>query len=122
MEQKSFLGALFDFSFEEFVTIRLIKVLYGILLALVALGTLGGLVGALGSMVSGEFLAGIGILVMTPIMALLYLVLARAWTEIIIVMFRIAENTQDLVDMKRDDARGSAPTPPAAVPPPMAAP
>lgn len=116
MNQKGFLGALFDFSFSEFVTTRIIKVLYVILVVLIAIFTLFGVIGALVAMFGDSFLRGLGMLILVPIVALLYLILARAWTEIIIVMFRIAENTTELVRLK--GGQPTSPQPPSASAPP----
>ena len=87
-----FFRALFDFSFTEFVTTRLIRLLYaiGVLLAAVA---------ALGAIVRG-FNAGAGAgivaLIVSPLIFLLVVILARVWLEIIIVVFRIAEYLRDM--------------------------
>ena len=87
-----FFRALFDFSFTEFVTTRLIRLLYGI----------GVLVGAVTAIVaigrgfdagSG---AGIVALILAPLIFLLVVILARVWLEIIIVVFRIAEYLRDM--------------------------
>jgi glycerol-3-phosphate acyltransferase PlsY len=102
MEDKGFLGALFDLSFSEFVTTKLVKILYILLLILVAIGLVIGLITSVISLFSrGGFLAGLMGLIFTPIGALIWVIMARVWMEIIIVVFRIAENTSDLVQMKR---------------------
>jgi uncharacterized membrane protein len=102
MEDKGFLGALFDMSFSEFVTTRLVKILYILLLILVAIGLVIGLITSVISLFTrGGFLSGLMGLIFTPIGALIWVIMARVWMEIIIVVFRIAENTSDLVQMKR---------------------
>jgi len=100
MMEKGFLSSLFaslfDMSFSEFVTIRLIKVLY-------ILGMLGAGVIGLGLIVSGfSNGAGTGLLFLflSPIVVLLYILALRIWLELIIVVFRIAENTSQLVKIQ----------------------
>ncbi len=100
---KSFFNLLLDFSFQEFVTTRLIKVMYAILLALIAVATLFGLVAALIGM-RDSVLTGLGLLCLTPLVALLYVIGARVWMELIIVVFRIAENMSELVRLQRQEA------------------
>lgn len=118
MDQKGFIGALFDFSFSEFVTTKIIKFLYGLFLILIALGTLFGLFMALFTMFRTSFLLGFFQLILVPILALIYLILARAWTEIIIVLFRIAENTTTLV-RQGGLPRGGGSASAAPAPPPV---
>jgi hypothetical protein len=101
MEDKGFFGALFDLSFSEFVTTKLIKILYVLLLIVIAIGLVVGLISSLVTMFSrGGFLTGLLGLIFTPIGALIWVIMARVWMELIIVVFRIAENTTDLVQMK----------------------
>lgn len=97
---KGFFNLLLDFSFQEFVTTRLIKVMYAILLVLIAVGTLVGLAAALIGM-RDSVLAGLGLLCLTPLVALLYVIGARVWMELVIVVFRIAENLSELVRLQR---------------------
>jgi hypothetical protein len=63
---------------------------------------LAGLISSLVTMFSrGGFFPGLMGLILTPIGALIWVIMARVWMEIIIVVFRIAENTSDLVQMKK---------------------
>lgn len=95
-QAKGFFAGLFDFSFETFVALKVIKILYGLFLVLLALGILGGLGGSIMSMVQGEVLAGLGILIALPFAALLYLILGRVYFELIIVGFKIAEDADEI--------------------------
>lgn len=102
MQDKGFFGALFDLSFSEFVTTKLIKILYILLLILIAIGLVVGLISSLITMFSrGGFFPGLLGLIFAPIGALIWVIMARVWMELIIVIFRIAENTTDLVQMKK---------------------
>ena len=95
-QTKGFFAGLFDFSFETFVALKVIKVLYALFLILLALGILGGLGGAIVSILQGEFLAGLVMLVLLPFAALIYLVLGRVYFELIIVAFKIAEDADEI--------------------------
>ena len=94
MQNKGSIGMLFDLSFSEFVTTRVIKVLF-------IIGVIFAAIGSIALIVTG-FSAGAGqgvlFLILSPIVFLLYVLLARIWCEIIIVVFRIGENTSRLVD------------------------
>lgn len=87
--------SLFDLSFAEFITPRVIKVIYVIAIILAGLGTI--------LLVLNGFRIGIGRgilhLVLAPIVFLLYVLAARVWCEIILVVFRIAGNTDKLVQL-----------------------
>ena len=92
-----FLRALFDFSFSQFVTTQLVRLLY-------AIGVLIGAVAALGTIARGfnEGLgAGIVTLIVAPLIFLLVVILFRVWLEIIIVVFRIAEYLRDMAGERR---------------------
>jgi drug/metabolite transporter (DMT)-like permease len=96
--EKGFLASLFDMSFSEFVTIRLIKVLY-------IIGIIGAVLAGLLFIVSGfSNGAGTGILflLLSPILVGIYILMVRIWLELIIVVFRIAENTSLLVKIKKE--------------------
>jgi hypothetical protein len=102
MSHKGFFGALFDMSFSEFVTTKLIKLLYIILLLLIAIALVVAEISGLVTLFRhGGFLQGLLMIVIAPLGALLYVIVARMWMEIVIVLFRIAENTTDLVQQGR---------------------
>lgn len=93
--KKGFFGGLFDFSFNNFITPTLIKIIYGLSLLGIALFVLAGLIGGFISM-GDSVLRGLGILVVTPIIAFLYLLMARVYTESMVVLFKVAENLQEI--------------------------
>ena len=98
-EKKGFIGSLFDLSFTEFVTTRIIKFLFIIAIIIAAIT-------AVAIIVSGfaqGFVVGIISLILSPIIFLLYVVLSRVWLELIIVIFRIAENTGRLVEKNKPE-------------------
>ncbi|MBN2310971.1 MAG: DUF4282 domain-containing protein [Candidatus Hydrogenedentes bacterium] len=95
MENKGFFAGLFDFSFSEFITVRLIPVIYFISLLGAALGALGVFISAAATKSVGAILIS---LVMAPAAFFLSVLLTRIWLEMLIVVFRIAENTGRLVE------------------------
>ncbi len=99
MENKGTIGLLFDLSFSEFVTTRMIKVLY-------VLGIIGAAIGSLimlGTGFRNGFGSGLLALILAPLVFLLWTLLARMWCELIIVAFRIAENTSRLVEQGKTE-------------------
>ncbi len=94
-QPKGFLGALFDISFEHFITGQLISVLYILAIIFVAIGTIGGVVGGMLKLLS-DFWGGVFMIIFTPLLALVYLVIVRIGLELIIVIFKIAENTKNV--------------------------
>jgi hypothetical protein len=95
------LEALFDLSFTRFLTIGVVRIIYilGILLLV-----LGWLVAVIGGFVNG-FGTGLLALIFATIVILLELLFLRVWLELIVVLFRIGENTSAM-------ARGMGVSPP----------
>jgi len=89
MPEKGFFGSLFDFSFENFVFPKIIKVLYAIAVVLICIGYLAGIAYAfkIGST------AGIAAVALGPVVMILYLIMIRVWMEVAIILFRIYDNT-----------------------------
>lgn len=92
-EKKGFFAGLFDFSFNTFVTPTLIKIIYGISLAAIALGSIALI---LSGFIGGGILGGLAAMVVVPILAFLYLLMARVYTESMVVLFKVAENLQEI--------------------------
>lgn len=88
------LATLFDFSFSEFITLKMLKVLYALVIA--ALGLLALLFVFAGFQLS--FLTGVGSVVGAGVLFLLAVTLARIWLEAAVVFFRIAENTAEVAE------------------------
>lgn len=99
MEEKGTVGLLFDLSFSEFVTTRIIKVLF--ILGIIGAG-IGSLV-MLGTGFKNGFGAGLLALILAPLAFLFWTLMARMWCELIIVAFRIAENTSRLVEQGKKE-------------------
>lgn len=83
MENKGIFGSLFDFSFNSYVTTKIIKLLY----ILVTAGCLFSLITAT---YTQGFMGFIGGLVGAAVMFLL----CRIYLELMIVLFRMAENLE----------------------------
>ena len=101
MEDKGFFGALFDMSFSEFVTIKFIRILYIILLLIIAIAFVLAIIAGFVSMFTNSFWSGLWQILLAPVGAIISVVLTRIWLEVLVVVFRIAENTTDLVEMKK---------------------
>lgn len=99
-EEKGFIGSLFDLSFTEFVTTRMIKILF----VLAIIGAAGVAVSMIIKGFASDIGTGVVMLVLSPLIFFCYILLARMWLELIIVIFRIAENTGRLVEQGKSDA------------------
>lgn len=100
--QKGFFASLFDFSFSEFITIRIVRFLYMLSIIVAVLGTLVSIVSGFVADVTVGLLALVG----SPITLFVIVVLARVYMELVIVTFRIAENTTRLVEAKQTSSSG----------------
>jgi hypothetical protein len=102
-----FFKGLLDFGFTEFITPKIVRTLYILSVALVALGFLGLAFSAIGSILTGirlgsalAILMGIVFLAVTPVIALLQVTLARVFFELVLVLFRIKEGVVNLDERK----------------------
>ncbi|MFH1038073.1 MAG: DUF4282 domain-containing protein [PVC group bacterium] len=88
MIEKGFLGTIFDFSFTEFVTTKVIKFLLGLAIVVNAIITIVMIVNGF----NNSAILGIVILILSPVVYLVLMLFSRIYLELIIVIFRIAEN------------------------------
>jgi hypothetical protein len=111
---QGFFGRLFDFSFKEFITPGIIKIIFWIAIILIALGVL---VNIITSFAQG---AGIGIitLIVAPIVGFIMVIIARIYMELIMVFFRIMGLLEGIAKEKGVEAAPAAA--PAFTPPPPA--
>jgi hypothetical protein len=93
-----FFKGLLDFGFTEFITPKIIRTLYILSVALVALGFLGLVVSAIGMIFTGirlgsaiSILFGVVFLALTPIIAIVQVTLARVFFELVLLVFRIKD-------------------------------
>ncbi|MCK5077230.1 MAG: DUF4282 domain-containing protein [Calditrichia bacterium] len=97
-EEKGFLQILFNISFNELITLKIIRVLY-------LMGILFSGIGAFYIIIEGfsnSFFSGLLALIFSPLVFLIYVVFTRVILEIIWSIFKIAENTDIIVaDIKK---------------------
>ncbi len=118
MEKKGFFGALFDFSFRYFVTLRIIPmriipILYGLSLALGVIVHLGWLMITLDFSYRMEA-PGLGIFaffILIPLSFLIYAICVRVSFEMVAASFRVEENTRQLVELSKSQSPSSPPPP-----------
>jgi hypothetical protein len=91
---KGFFGSLFDLSFTSLILTRIIKVLY--VLAIIVIGFYA-LVFILAGFHNSAAAGVLVLLVIAPIFSLAGLIYTRVLLEVFIVLFRIMENTGELV-------------------------
>jgi hypothetical protein len=91
------LAAIFDFSFRRFITLSVIKVLFILGMVLIALEWF---VLLIVSFTMSGVMAGIGAIVIGSIAAFIAVIFLRVWLELIVVIFRIGENTSKLVEQR----------------------
>ncbi len=92
-DTRGFLSALFDFSFTSFVTTKIIKILYVLILIMVALSAL------VYTIIAFRLSAGFGLLTLIigdPLFIIIVMALWRLILESFVVRFRIAEDVRAL--------------------------
>ncbi len=99
-DTRGFLGALFDFGFTSFVTPKVVKVLYPLIMVLTGLTALAFVAGAFHASTGLGFLT---LLVLAPLFFLVVTAIYRILLEFFIVIFRVAEDIRAL--RERGDIR-----------------
>ncbi|MGB3763483.1 MAG: DUF4282 domain-containing protein [Ornithinimicrobium sp.] len=94
-ESKGFFSALFDLDFNHFITVKFVKLIYVVLMAVLFLSAI---VYFLASIVVGFSDQGSPLIILfalffIPLVTLVYLVILRIFMESVVVFFRIGENT-----------------------------
>jgi hypothetical protein len=99
---KGFFGALFDFSFDNFIAPKLVKFLYVLSLIITTVYAIGVLIFGLISIAAGEngpsTLSGLILIVLSPLVWLVGLIVTRLYLELAIVMFKISDDIKDIRD------------------------
>ncbi len=114
----SFFKALFDFSFQTYVTNKIIKILYVIALVMEALGAVIMLIMGLFQIGQPARVGGgagwLLSLIVVPIAFILGVIATRVYFELLIVIFQVAENLRDITwaVTKGQKAPVAASTPP----------
>jgi len=94
---RNFWSRFFNLSFEEFITPSLVKALFIIAMIVIGLGVLGAIV--MGFVSAGAL--GIFVLIGAVIAGFIYLLLARVFLEMVVIFFRIRDNTEEIASKKR---------------------
>ena len=92
-EPKGFFTNLFDFSFSEFIVPQIIKILYCIGILGAALSALWFIVGGF----HGNVFTAILAIILSPVVFVIAVILVRVYLEVVMVLFRIANNTSKMV-------------------------
>jgi hypothetical protein len=90
-QAKGLFASLFDFNFTSFITLKFLKVIYIILMAIIGLGAI---ILFFGFLISGTAAGVLSAIFLVPIGAFLYLLVVRVYLESLALFFRIGENTQ----------------------------
>ena len=94
-DSTGFLSALFDFSFTSFVTTKIIKVLYVLVLIMTSLSALVFTIGAFNASPTFGFLT---LVIGDPLFIIFVMAFWRLILEGFIVVFRVAEDIRELRD------------------------
>ena len=93
MNEKGFFQSLFDLEFNEFITKRVVSTLFVISVVVSALFSLGIIIDGF----TDSFFWGlIKLLIIAPLVFLLMVIFARVALEVVLVIFRIADNVSIL--------------------------
>jgi Domain of unknown function (DUF4282) len=93
-----FISSLFDLSFSNFITTKLIKVLFVICIVLAAFGALAII---LAGFARGALEGIIALLILAPLLFLFYVIAARVQMEVLIVIFRSSEYLAEIAKQGR---------------------
>lgn len=111
MDSQGFIGDLLDFSFTKFITIKWVKWIYLIGLALLALEwvvfEIMGLVTLFTGDGAGAKFVGFLIMIFAVVPVFIQIISLRVYLELVVVMFRIEDHTRVLAEPKA--------TPPATI-------
>jgi hypothetical protein len=95
---KGFFTTLFDFSFSEFIVPKIVKILFGIGILAAAIGALAFIFWGF----RGGVVGGIITIILSPVVFIIYTILVRVYLEVVLVLFRIADNTSKMVQNKQE--------------------
>jgi hypothetical protein len=99
--------SLLDFSFEQYVTPKLVRAIYMVITVLIAigvvLGVLGGLFSGLAAMrmsfISGLITIIVSVVIL-PVLAVIYLAMARIFLETVTVLFKVKDDVHKIAESK----------------------
>lgn len=96
--RKGFIASLLDPSFTTLVTTRVIRYLYILLLVLFGIGLLFFIIASIASGSAAQIVVA---LIIGPLVALLYIIYARVFLEVILAIFRILESSREIAFVQR---------------------
>ncbi len=114
MESQSFFSGLFDFSFKEYVTPKIIRVIFVILIVFATIGAVALLVA---SARGGGFGIVFGI-IFAVVGFFFYVILFRIYLEVVSALFRINDNIATLVQLNGGTPNGGSDGSGLSIPPP----
>jgi len=91
LDTKGFVKSLYDFRLDSYVTPKVLRVLYAVVVVLLSLGAVLFIIAELGS---GDSSGAIAALIFVPIAYFLYLVFTRIYFELIAAFFRMADDVR----------------------------
>lgn len=98
MDQRGLISSIFDLSFTHFITPKIQRFLYALLLVVSGVAAVGVLIAALG--MAGGFFGKVGALIVgVPLAGLVFLLMAmyfRVMMEILIVVFKAVDYLRDI--------------------------
>jgi Domain of unknown function (DUF4282) len=128
VESQSFFSGLFDFSFKEYITPKVIRVIFVILIIFAGLGALFGLIFAFAGFGRNVAFGLLGV-ILVVLGFFLSVIFYRIFLEVVSALFRINDNIATLVQLSGGtptvaptDAVTSIPPPPPSTPPPTVPP
>jgi hypothetical protein len=128
VESQSFFSGLFDFSFKEYITPKVIRVIFVILIIFAGLGALFGLIFAFAGFGRNVAFGLLGV-ILVVLGFFLSVIFYRIFLEVVSALFRINDNIATLVQLgggtptvAPTDAVAAIPPPPPTTPPPATPP
>ena len=89
-EYEGFVATLFDFGFTSFITLKFLKLIYGVAVVIIALTTL---VTFVSGLAQGGALGWFSALILAPLGGVFWIIFVRVSLECVALFFRIGENT-----------------------------
>jgi hypothetical protein len=103
-QRKNLIGLLFDFSFNSFITPRIIRLLYIMWMVLTSLACIS-IVSTpfmISGMLGGTPSIDLRSLIIAPILWIVYVVVGRVVLEVITAVMKTHEDTAQLLELMRD--------------------
>ncbi len=100
----NFFATLFDMSFSEFITPRIISLIYIVGVVLAGIGLIFTIIAGF----AGNVLAGFLLLLVAPVIFIIYVVMLRVYLELVVVFFKMYGGIRAL----QSTGVGAAATPP----------